>query len=84
MGGGEVGSLYQMERAHLEHGVPSHWTPYVRVADVGEAARRAVALGGTLLAGPMLVPGVAHVSLILDPVGARIGLWQPSGDAPAL
>jgi predicted enzyme related to lactoylglutathione lyase len=77
-----VASLYQLDRAHLDHGVPSHWTPYVRVADIGEAAGRAVALGGTLLAGPLLVPGLAQVA-VLDPIGARIGLWQPSGGAPA-
>ena len=81
--GEDVGSLYQLDRAHLEHGVPSHWTPYVRVADVGEAARRAVRLGGSVLAGPLVVPGFAQVALVLDPIGARIGLWQSSGAAPA-
>ena len=39
--GQNVGSLYQLRRDHLDRGVPSHWTPYIRVDDVDDAARRA-------------------------------------------
>ena len=70
--------MYQLERAQLERGVPSHWTPYVRVADLEEALRRAGQLGGALVGGPMHVPGLARVALLQDPDGASIGLWQPA------
>ena len=34
----DVGSLYQLRDAQLARGVPSHWTPYVRVNNADEAA----------------------------------------------
>jgi predicted enzyme related to lactoylglutathione lyase len=74
----DVGSLYQMD-AKLARTVPSHWTPYVRVEDVERAAQDASELGGHVLVHPFVVSGVARISLIMDPVGAQIGLWQPIG-----
>jgi len=72
-----VASLYQLQREHLENGVESHWTPYVQVDNVTDAARRAVPLGGTVIINPFLVSGVARIALISDSVGAQIGLWEP-------
>lgn len=70
--------MYQLDRPLRERGVASHWTPYVQVGDIEDTLRRAALLGGTLLAGPMQVHGLAHVALLQDPAGARIGLWQPA------
>ena len=42
----DVGSLYQLSRAQVEQGAPSHWTPYVGVDDIDDAVHRAVAAGG--------------------------------------
>ena len=75
--GQDVGSLYQLSRVNLEKRVPSHWTHYVRVADVEDAARRAVLCGGEVIVRPFAVPGMARVAVIVDPVGALVGLWQP-------
>ncbi len=77
LSGQDVGSLYQLTRAHLDRGVPSHWTPYVRVGDADEAVRRAAACGGTTLVRPFAVSGIARIALISDSVGAHFGLWQP-------
>ncbi len=73
----DIGSIYQLRDALLEHGIPSHWTPYVRVTDVNDTVRRAVSLGGTVIAHPFVVSGIARIALILDSVGALIGLWEP-------
>jgi hypothetical protein len=73
----DVGSLYQIQRLHIEAGVPSHWTPYVQVADADEAVARARALGGKVMVQPFTVPGLARIAVVLDPVGAHVGLWQP-------
>ena len=73
----DVASIYQLSGGHLRDGVPSHWTPYVRVRDVDESARRAAALGGGVVVRPFDVEGVARIALVLDAVGAAIGLWQP-------
>jgi uncharacterized protein len=73
----DIGSVYQLKKALLDTGMPSHWTPYVRVDDVEEATRRAEALGGTVIVHPFVVSGVAQIALILDSVGAVVGLWEP-------
>ena len=76
-GDAEIGSLYQLKRSHVERGVPSHWTPYVHVADMENTVSRAEALGGKVVVQPFTVQGVARIALILDTVGALVGLWQP-------
>lgn len=87
IGGRDVGSLYQLRRAQLDRGVPSHWTPYIRVSDVDSAAGQIAILGGRLVVAPFDVDATARIALIEDAVGALVGLWQsPStngpGDAP--
>lgn len=77
LGDADVGSLYQLSRAHLQQGVPSHWTPYVRVDDLADSTRRVVALGGRVVVDRFVVPGLASIALITDPNDALLGLWQP-------
>jgi predicted enzyme related to lactoylglutathione lyase len=55
------------------------WLPYVVVADLDEAAKRAVSLGATVLAGPADGPAGASVT-IADPGGARIALFKPHAE----
>lgn len=77
LAGEDVGSLYQLMPRLLADGVPSHWTPYVRVGDLDRAVQRAASLGGTVLVCPFSVSGIARIALIQDSVGAQIGLWGP-------
>jgi len=83
LAGQDVGSLYLLRQVHLDRGVPSHWMPYVRVGDVEAAVRRAVALGGAVIVPPFSVSGTADIALILDKVGAEVGLWEPAKSNPA-
>ncbi len=71
-----VASAYQLTRRQIECGVPSHWTPYVCVANVDATASKAVGLGGQVIVPPHDVAGVARISVLCDPAGALIGLWQ--------
>lgn len=73
----DVGSIYQLKDALLDNGMSSHWTPYVRVHNIEHAVKRAALLGGTVVVDPFVVSGVAHIALILDSVGAIVGLWEP-------
>ncbi len=73
----DVGSLYQLNRTHLDNGVPSHWTPYIRVDDMDEVVRHVTANGGMVLVPPFVVVGIARNAVIVDPVGAHVGLWEP-------
>jgi predicted enzyme related to lactoylglutathione lyase len=52
------------------------WLPYVVVEDLDEAAKRAVSLGATVIAGPADGPAGASVT-IADPGGARLALFKP-------
>ena len=52
------------------------WLPYVVVEDLEEAAKRAVSLGATVIAGPADGPAGAAVT-IADPGGARLALFRP-------
>jgi uncharacterized protein len=70
-------TMYRLRQAQLDRGVPSHWTPYLRVDDAETAAQRAVACGGRLVVRPFEVPDTARIALIEDAVGALVGLWQP-------
>ena len=74
--GCDVGSLYQISRKHRDNGVPSHWTPYIRVDDVDLSARKAAACGGTVIIRPFVVAGVARIALVADATGAHLGLWE--------
>lgn len=78
--GREVGSVYQLGKRLREAGVASHWTPYVRVDDIGNASRRASALGGSVVVEPFTVEGMARIALVVDPVGAAFGLWENPQD----
>lgn len=79
-GGHDVASLYQLKKAAMARGVPSHWTAYLRVASVDATAHRIVPLGGRLVVAPFDVRGFARIALIEDPVGALVGLWGPLRD----
>jgi uncharacterized protein len=78
-GGRDVGSLYPLRRAQLAAGVPSHWTPYLRVDDADTAVDRVVASGGRRVVAPFEVDGTARIALVEDAVGALLGLWQSRG-----
>lgn len=79
LGSQDVASVYQLRPHHLSAGVPSHWTPYVGVADAGESAKRAEALGAAVIVEPFDAAGRAKIALLQDPTGAIFGLWQHSG-----
>jgi hypothetical protein len=57
-------------------GIPSHWLAYVDVDDVGAATEKARALGATIAQEKMEVPDFGWFSVIIDPTGAALALWQ--------
>lgn len=76
-GGHDVGSMYALSRQEREHGVPSHWTPYVCVENIAAATRSVEAAGGVALVRPFKIEGVARIALIADTLGSVMGLWEP-------
>ena len=55
---------------------PSFWLTYVDVDDVKAATARAVSLGGRVMKDVTEVPGMGSFTIITDPTGAALGLWQ--------
>lgn len=63
-------------------GVPSHWYPYVLVADVDASAEKAKALGAQVYHGPVDVPGTLRFAALGDPQQASFGLMQWGQEPP--
>jgi predicted enzyme related to lactoylglutathione lyase len=57
---------------------PPNWTTYVVVDKIESANERATQLGGRVLVPLVEVPNVGRISMIADPVGAPLGLFQPA------
>lgn len=57
-------------------GMPSFWLSYVLVDDIGAATQKAKSLGATIFKDSIEVPGMGWLTIITDPTGATLGLWQ--------
>ena len=56
---------------------PPHWNCYVTVASVDDTTARVSGLGGRVLAEPFDVMEVGRMSVVADPTGAALSLWEP-------
>jgi predicted enzyme related to lactoylglutathione lyase len=69
---GPGGGLFSMP------GVPTAWLNYVGVEDIHTATEKAKSLGATVLNGPQQVKTYGWMTVLKDPTGAAIALWQPT------
>jgi uncharacterized protein len=88
MGPGEPYRIFQYEGLdtaaccglmpdQVANGVPPHWTLYVSVESADGAVKKAVELGGAVLAGPFDVMEHGRMAVLKDPQGAVFAVWQP-------
>ena len=68
--GGISGQMPGME------GHPAVWGVYLAVDDVDATAAKVEPAGGKVEAGPFDVDKNGRMAAIVDPTGARVGLWQ--------
>lgn len=66
---------------HPMPGAPSAWLAYVLVDDIHAATEKARSLGATIIRDVTEVMGMGWLSILIDPTGAALGLWQPKGGA---
>ena len=59
----------------VPHG-PLGWLAYVQVEDIRDATTKAKSLGGVVMKDVEEVMGMGWLSIIQDPTGALLGLWQ--------
>jgi predicted enzyme related to lactoylglutathione lyase len=62
---------------HPMPGAPSAWMAYVLVDDIAAATKKAKSLGATVVKDVTEVMGAGHFTIISDPTGAVLGLWEP-------
>ena len=62
-----------------KNGVPPHWMPSVLVESVDASAAKATSLGGKIIVPPSDIPGAGRYSIISDPQGVSISMFEPSG-----
>jgi predicted enzyme related to lactoylglutathione lyase len=72
VGDGTGGGLMK----HPMPGAPSIWIPYVLVDDVAASTKKATSEGGTVIKDVSEVPNMGSFSIIQDPTGGVIGLWE--------
>jgi predicted enzyme related to lactoylglutathione lyase len=61
---------------HPVPGAPSAWLPYVQVDDLAAATAKAKKLGAKVMRDVTPVMGMGAFSIIIDPTGAALGLWE--------
>lgn len=57
-------------------GVPPHWLAYVGVDDIKASTEKAKSLGATVVRDVMDIGEYGWISVIVDPTGATLALWQ--------
>lgn len=73
VGGGTGGGMMTNQAP----GTPPHWMAYVGVNDIQAATRKAKDLGAKVMVDVMDVAEYGRMSVISDPTGAMLALWQP-------
>jgi predicted enzyme related to lactoylglutathione lyase len=62
---------------HSVPGAPSAWLAYVHVDDVVASTAKAKSLGANIMRDATEIPGVGSFSILIDPTGAALALFQP-------
>lgn len=73
VGEGTGGGMFE----NPDPGVPPHWMAYVGVDDIRAYTAKARELGAAVLQDVMQVDDYGWFSVIRDPTGAVIAMWQP-------
>ena len=60
-------------------GAPSSWLAYVQVDDIAASTAKAKSLGAKVMRDVTEVADMGWLSILVDPTGAMLGLWQTKG-----
>ena len=73
---GVVGGTGGGMMTHPMPGQPSFWLSYVNVDDIKAATAKAKSLGANIIRDVTPVAEMGWLSILMDPTGAVLGLWQ--------
>lgn len=71
-----VGGGMVLSEEAKQHGAPPHWLAHILVGDVDAAAKRVGELGGSVMLPPTDIPSIGRFSVVADPQGAVVSLFQ--------
>ena len=57
---------------------PNAWLPYVQVDNVDATLKKAKQHGGKVVVDKTAIPNMGAYAVLVDPVGATIGVWESS------
>jgi predicted enzyme related to lactoylglutathione lyase len=77
-----VGGVMVLPEEAKKHGAPPHWMGYVGTTDVRATLNKAQSLGAQVLVPPTPIPEVGAFGVLLDPQGADLAVFTPSGEGP--
>jgi uncharacterized protein len=80
--GKDVAGIYEQPEDQREM-APPHWNTFIAVDDLDAATKRARELGARVVAEPFPVGESGRMSVLADPSGAFVSLWQSEGDMGA-
>jgi predicted enzyme related to lactoylglutathione lyase len=75
--GASVAALAGQPEQDRSNGIPPHWNNYVTVDDLEASSARAAELGGTVVLPPFDVMTAGRMTVIQDPSGGHLALWEP-------
>lgn len=75
--GKTAAAAYTQQADEASQGIPPHWTTYITVDDVEAASGKVAGAGGKVIAPPFDVFEFGRMSVISDPTGGVVALWQP-------
>src|ERR1700754_4372339 len=81
--GKNAAAISPQQPSETEQAIPPHWNVYVTVEDVDAASEKTAEAGGSLLAGPFDVMDAGRMSVIADPAGAVLCLWEAKANIGA-
>jgi hypothetical protein len=79
----DVCGMGEMSEELKKSGMPAIWNSYVFVDDADAVTARAVDLGGRVEMPVMQVMDAGRMAILVDPIGARVSIWEAGEHAGA-
>jgi predicted enzyme related to lactoylglutathione lyase len=74
--GDNIAGLGKQQPEEAQQGIPPHWSVYLAVDDLDATVAKVEAAQGRVLVPAMDVMDAGRMTIITDPTGAPVGLWQ--------
>jgi len=76
--GADAAAMYRQGKD--QEGARPNWLSYVCVTDADAVTEKAKALGAGVLSGPFDVGEFGRMTVLMDPQGAAVAIWQPKSN----